>query len=414
MILCQSDPEQERLGIPHTARNDFSLAVLQSTRDLSNFGTHKETINQSIQPMNPDLLSSKQTQPRRQRRYKAAIACTTCRRRKLKCNGARPACSRCQRKSEALETCTYTSNPVPQSHRDVQPPRPLHPPASDPPLASHRTTIPTPPVEADVLSNTDPSEFAPKTRSTIYTRFGLPAPLKKCGCPIPLINAPIFGDLSLPEYTPANGSSSHTDRVLPPRKHADHLVSLYWQAIEPHEPLLDYNRFAHAYQALFTGSDLACNETKNMLLDQRNEAIRAFFLLHCIEAVKSILTLLESRQRPDPNTAPSMDMEEQAIPVPWWHRIFYLYIALQHLIAAILRPDIFGDTAPDLWEKGIALLTVHTHLSVSVQKYLESFAGMWRKVLDIRDFGQMQEQMQIQGPSAGGLVGGEFSADSEF
>ncbi|KAL5044578.1 fungal-specific transcription factor domain-containing protein [Aspergillus fruticulosus] len=506
----------------------------------------------------------------------------------------------------------------------------MHPPAAEAPLLAECRDQPALLEQVDVHSNADPSGFASKIKSTIYTQLGLPAPRKKCACPIPLANAPIFGDLSLP--VPANGSLDHADNVLPPRKHADYLVSLYWQTVEPQEPLLDSKRFSRAYQSLFAGSSLDCDEgvftsmlnlvfasatqlQESVPMEQRDKASKAFFLrawrllhpeailwqdgslelvqclllmarhlqctgnvhqtwmalgsalriaqalglhrpsseaegdeaqlrrqtwLHCLSMERHLsyllgrpsmllvtsLSSLDShsrvvstdllaemhelgriqgyimflqttahltdgldpmpRSQADPSITvkiddclnklenslqPSLDnnvdsrlhllrlriahtrmllyrpmlaqlclarlpneytypatpnmslddsisrtcatlcidsvnkiitllqnsgMTSSRALIPWWHRFFYLYITMQHLIAAMLRPDIFGDTVPSLWEKSIALLAAHEHLSVSVRRCLASFQGMWQKVTDIQSFSRAYSSTQNQ------------------
>ncbi|KAL2835340.1 fungal-specific transcription factor domain-containing protein [Aspergillus pseudoustus] len=182
-----------------------------------------------------------------------------------------------------------------KNHGDVQPLAATHPPAAGaPPLLAERTAQSAALLEeVDVHSNADPSVFASKIKSTIFAQLGLPAPRKKCACPIPLANAPLFGDLTL--AGPVSGSVDHTDNVLPPRRHADYLVSLYWQALEPQEPLLDSNRFSHAYQSLFAGRNLDCDEgvftgmlnmvfalatqlQESVPIEQRDRASMTFFL----------------------------------------------------------------------------------------------------------------------------------------
>ncbi|KAL6232753.1 fungal-specific transcription factor domain-containing protein [Aspergillus navahoensis] len=583
--------------------------------------------------MTPKTPSTTQKRPPRQRRYKAAIACTICRRRKLKCDGVRPACGRCQKKPETRSICAYLPTSSDTNHEDVQPLAAMHPPAAGAaPLLGACSAQPALLEQVDVHSNADPSGFAAKIKSTVFAQLGLPAPRRKCACPIPLANAPIFGDLSLPG--PANGTLDNTDNVLPPRKHADYLVSLYWQTIEPQEPLLDSNRFSRAYQFLFAGSNLDCDEgvftsmlnlvfalatqlQESVPIEQRDRASKTFFLrawrllrpeailwqdgslelvqclllmarylqctrnvhqtwmalgsalriaqalglhslssdaegddaqlrrqtwLHCLFMERHLsyllgrpsmvlvtsLSSIDSHSRavstdllaemhelgriqgyimflqtpahltdslgplPRPRTdsssitvkiddclnklenslQPSLDnnvnsrlhflrlrithtrtllyrpmlaqlclarlpneftypathnmslddsitqtcatlciesvnkiitllqnsgtISTRAL-IPWWHRVFYLYITMQHLIAAMLRPDIFGDTVPCLWDRSIALLAAHEHLSVSVRRCLASFQGMWQKVIDIQAFSRAYSSTQNQG-----------------
>ena len=140
-----------------------------------------------------------------------------------------------------------------------------------------------------VYSNGDPRDFASEVKAAIDAKLGLPSARKRC--PIPLIDAPLFGLLSRRQST---DGSLHADNVLPPRKPADHLVSLYWRYLEPLEPLLDQERFFHSYQTLFTGGDLDGDEniflsTLNAVFalstqlqettppEQRDEASNSFF-----------------------------------------------------------------------------------------------------------------------------------------
>ena len=140
-----------------------------------------------------------------------------------------------------------------------------------------------------VYSDGDPGDFASKVKAAIDAKLGLPSTRKRC--PIPLTDAPLFGLLSRRQTT---DGTLYADNVLPPRKPADHLVSLYWQYIEPLETLLDQERFFGSYQTLFTGSELDCDErifltTLNAVFalstqlqettppEQRDEASNTFF-----------------------------------------------------------------------------------------------------------------------------------------
>lgn len=71
--------------------------------------------------------------------------------------------------------------------------------------------------------------------------------------------------------------------------------------------------------------------------------------------------------------------------LPWWFRIFYLWIATLHLIAAMLRPDVFKPMILDHWNKAMATLYAHEHISPSIQRCTANFRGMWQKVTDIRN-----------------------------
>ncbi|GFF48679.1 hypothetical protein IFM58399_08361 [Aspergillus lentulus] len=528
--------------------------------------------------------------PLRHRRYKTVLACATCRRRKVKCDGLRPACGRCQRTSELQEPCTYMST---SARRSSTANNHLSSAAASPQLPTPVTPAQTHSWQSDVVetfsANTPgiSGKFSYAVKAAVNARLGLPSSKKRC--PILLTDAPLFGLLSLPGV-PDLGINP-TDIVLPPRKHADRLVSLYWQCLDPLEPLLDQRSFDAAYQALFDGSEMEFNEqiflcTLNLVFalstqleestpsEQRNTASKTFFLrawhllrpevilwqagsletvqclllmsryLQCttnlqqtwmalgsavrialsigldraeknmfgsdrenqlardvwqqitqelnqitgyiglaqaltdsIPAVRQDLVLptqaepsalmqidecltgLENRLPPAPyntsrgETATPLDGrlillrlrlvhtrimflrpviarlclshgQTQKVPrpaetsvsdhvleacatlcvnnaqklimlvqecsrpdrtglIPWWYRVFYLYIAMQHLIAAMLRPDLFGTLVPKSWNTAVSVFSAHEHLSLSVRRCLNKLQMMWQRVIDI-------------------------------
>ena len=75
-----------------------------------------------------------------------------------------------------------------------------------------------------------------------------------------MADAPLFGEGPSHRQAITGDIVSSADNVLPTRKHADHLMSLYWRHLEPIEPLFDQGRFSRSYQALFTGGVLDCDE----------------------------------------------------------------------------------------------------------------------------------------------------------
>ncbi|EAW19369.1 transcription factor domain-containing protein [Aspergillus fischeri NRRL 181] len=539
---------------------------------------------------------------------------------------------------ELQEPCTYISA---SARRSSTVKDPLSSSAASRQLPIPVTSAQTHPRQSDVVDTFStngpgiPGEFSFAVKAAVNARLGLPSSKKRC--PILLTDAPLFGLLSLPEFTDL--AVNPADNVLPPRKHADHLVSLYWRCLDPLEPLLDQRSFSAAYQALFDGSEMECDEqtflcTLNLVLalstqlqestpsEQRNSASKSFFLrawhllrpevilwqagsleivqclllmtryLQCtpnlqqtwmalgsavrialsigldrseknmsglnrenqlardvwqqcvfmdrslswslgrhstvpsvpflsfdpvrngndvpdsdgetnasvseitqelnqitgciglspvltgnsaavgqdlvvptqadpsaLMQIDECLTRLEHRLPPvTSNTAsgetanpfegrlillrlrlahtrimflrpviarvclshlqtrkvsPSAEtsigdrvletcatlcvenaqklimlVQECARPdktglIPWWYRIFYLYIAMQHLIAAMLRPDLFGTVVPDSWNTAASVFSAHEHLSLSVRRCLNKLQMMWQRVIDI-------------------------------
>jgi hypothetical protein len=91
-------------------------------------------------------------------------------------------------------------------------------------------------------------QFAGEVAAAIDVRAGLvPAATSNL---VPFVDAPLFGGLNL--HVPYNGLNSATE--LPPRAHADRLVCIYWQYVDPVEPVLSRERFLHGYEATYCRS----------------------------------------------------------------------------------------------------------------------------------------------------------------
>lgn len=84
--------------------------------------------------------------------------------------------------------------------------------------------------------------------------------------------------------------------------------------------------------------------------------------------------------------------------LPWWYRVFYLYVASQNLIAAMLRPEVFAPVVLEPWGKAMATLCAHEHLSASVQRCISTFQTMWHKVSGIPYPGSDQD-LPLEAPS---------------
>ncbi|KAJ5203601.1 uncharacterized protein N7498_004480, partial [Penicillium cinerascens] len=65
---------------------------------------------------------------------------------------------------------------------------------------------------------------------------------------VPLVDAPLFGDLDLPLRSSPLSESTE----LPSRARADQLVNIYWRHIHPVEPVLDYDQFSQIYAKSFS------------------------------------------------------------------------------------------------------------------------------------------------------------------
>lgn len=75
-----------------------------------------------------------------------------------------------------------------------------------------------------------------------------------------MVDAPLFGSLRRRWSSSNNHNANPADNVLPPRKYADHLVDIYWQHIQPLDPILDRELFSRSYRAMFAGTSLEVDE----------------------------------------------------------------------------------------------------------------------------------------------------------
>ncbi|KAH0435766.1 C6 transcription factor [Colletotrichum camelliae] len=239
------------------------------------------------------------------KRIKIDVACEACRRRKVKCDGARPACGNCWKRTDLRNGCTYSSEtpekPLPARERtsDVSPGNPqmtlpsiLHTPDAtftQPPLPPRPNATP----KSTTSSGPDltrrgrmdrhpitPSDASPSVVDSMTT-------VREDGT----VTGEYFGSSSAGSFTnqikaaidarlgstteargprgsifkstlPLNGGGpgGQADYVLPARKQADHLMDLYWYYVDPLYPFLDRQRFDHSYRALFAGTSLDADE----------------------------------------------------------------------------------------------------------------------------------------------------------
>ncbi|XBQ84228.1 hypothetical protein V6000_000021 [Aspergillus fumigatus] len=93
----------------------------------------------------------------------------------------------------------------------------------------------------------------------------------------------------------------------------------------------------------------------------------------CVDNAQKLIMLVQECSRPDKTGL-----------IPWWYRVFYIYIAMQHLIAAMLRPDLFGTVVPESWNTAVSVLSAHERLSPSVRRCLNKLQMMWQTVIDIQ------------------------------
>lgn len=80
-------------------------------------------------------------------------------------------------------------------------------------------------------------------------------------------DVPLFGLLGRPAV-----SNQGIENILPSQEEADNLINIYWEYIQPLEPLVDKRSLSLSYQALFAGKsgDLPSSEAGRILLSTLN------------------------------------------------------------------------------------------------------------------------------------------------
>ncbi|PKS12508.1 hypothetical protein jhhlp_000715 [Lomentospora prolificans] len=261
----------------------------------------------------PDSIESPIREPR-PKRQKIDVACDTCRTRKVKCDGVRPACGNCSKRSDL--SCHYSgAAPDRASSKPSNSVAGTHPPAQrhdTPHIPSVSRPAPPPPpplvksVPSPILRRPDtqprpgpspgsvagesgpasvPSSAAQPSPSVIdsmtivledgestqqyfgsssagsFTRQIKAAIDARLGVsPQPAPKSNFLSQALNPEPSDVRGPDGSLDYVLPPRRQADHLTSVYWFYVDPLYPFLDRQKWDRAYEGLFTGGPIDVNE----------------------------------------------------------------------------------------------------------------------------------------------------------
>ncbi|KKP04951.1 hypothetical protein THAR02_02972 [Trichoderma harzianum] len=133
-----------------------------------------------------------------------------------------------------------------------------------------------------------PGTFAGEVKAAIDAKYG--GVSSGSSIAMPMSDAPLF-ELRLSGRRPGDG---HADKVLPPRRQADRLLSIFWRYIHPMDYFVDEKRLCRLYEMLFEGRDLEIDErvfiaTLNIVFAfaiqvresiaaaERNEVARTYF-----------------------------------------------------------------------------------------------------------------------------------------
>ena len=170
-------------------------------------------------------------------------------------------CGRCKKEVELRGKCSYTSTTGAETSR----------------IAGNSTSQRPKKQESSPYKSCDqgePGPFVCKVRAAIEAKAGL-ASLSDSETPsTPLLDAPLFGSprlgLSVDSRQLTDQNLPHDVNVLPPRKHADDLLSFYWLHLESVEPVLDQKTFHHSFQALYAGGDLNVGRDERIFVSTLN------------------------------------------------------------------------------------------------------------------------------------------------
>ncbi|KAI9043617.1 Zn(II)2Cys6 transcription factor [Aspergillus affinis] len=203
----------------------------------------------------PQDQASRESRPKR---AKTRIACNVCKARKTKCDGARPICGPCSRRKQTSHTtnCIYRETDSDEQPRDT----------------SERLASDSPQVDDDDGASSY-SAFAP-TGGLFGASSGAHV-LQNVGNETGLPNTPTGQGQSRSQVLPKalkrlpklqnqrfRKDPPDLQFAIPPRKQADHLLSLYWDYVDSVYPWLDRPLIENAYETLWVkDGELTMNET---------------------------------------------------------------------------------------------------------------------------------------------------------
>jgi hypothetical protein len=100
----------------------------------------------------------------------------------------------------------------------------------------------------------------------------------------------------------------------------------------------------------------------------------------CVDSAQKMINLVYEYHKP---------VEAVGI-IPWWYRIFYLYISGTIHIATMLRADLFTPMVSQSWNRAMLTLRAHEHLSPFVQQCLTTFQTLSYKITETHHSGGSQ------------------------
>ncbi|KAI3318549.1 fungal-specific transcription factor domain-containing protein [Xylariaceae sp. AK1471] len=121
---------------------------------------------------------------------------------------------------------------------------------------------------------------------------------------------------------------------------------------------------------------LCLSQPQGKVVDSANQSLEGSMMRQCvtlcIESAQKMIALIYSHQKPGADIGI----------MPWWNRIFYVYIAATILTAAMLRPEFYTSNASLAWDQVMFILDTHEHLSPFIRQSRAAFQTLSRKILD--------------------------------
>ena len=111
--------------------------------------------------------------------------------------------------------------------------------------------------------------------------------------------------------------------------------------------------------------------------------------LLCVENTAKMLSLVCEANA----TSPTL--------LPWWYRVFYLFVSSQHLLAAMLRPDVLLTQVHELWSTASQAFADHEHLSPAVKHCSANFAKLAEKITNSHNSAMLTNAEANQAESLG-------------
>lgn len=92
--------------------------------------------------------------------------------------------------------------------------------------------------------------------------------------------------------------------------------------------------------------------------------------LQCVESAQKMISLIDQ----------DSDADESMHNLPWWYRIFHLYMAGTILLAAMQSVDLFTPAVSASWQQTLSIIKRHEHLCSYVPQFASLFQSLSRKI----------------------------------